>query len=509
MTFALIKGGKNMEKRYLFVILVFFISTSVFTLLHNNTLFCRNSPECDFSHVLPGYQEQISGTPLKYILISTESLAQVELRHYELLSQYWSPDDMVIPAQWRHNVDIYIPERAKKRHALVVVNNGINYEKGLQIHSKSIDFTQETLVNIARDTNTIVISISDIPNQYLTFQGDKKPLKEDESVSRSWALFMEAPEQRKLIPLNIPMVAALSQAIRLAKEELTQWNIHSFIITGISKRGWTAWLSAIADPDVEAIVPFAIDLLDIDASLEHIYQSYGGNWPITFYPYYQQGIDERIKSPEFSQLRQIIDPLRYLNTIYQSRLAIPKYIINASGDDFFVPDNTRFYYKKLPGIKSLRIVPNTSHYSIKEITEESLVPFINRFQSKKTLPQVFGLIHHNLLTVYFSEEPVKVVRWTANNPNSRDFRYACGIRYQPLTIAAPSNNRISITLNEPETGWEATYIEATFKDGYVATTQVYITPDDKYAQTAPPSINAACQTLPGRGLGENDRLNPH
>ncbi|EDH6694451.1 TPA: PqaA protein, partial [Salmonella enterica] len=23
-------------------------------------------------------------------------------------------------------------------------------------------------------------------------------------------------------------------------------------------------------------------------------------------------------------------------------------------------------------------------------------------------------------------------------------------------------------------------------------------------QTAPPSVNAACQTLPGRGLGEND-----
>ncbi|EGG0401322.1 hypothetical protein Q4X44_002530 [Salmonella enterica] len=87
-------------------------------------------------------------------------------------------------------------------------------------------------------------------------------------------------------------------------------------------------MSAIADPDVEAIVPFAIDLLDIDASLEHIYQSYGGNWPITFYPYYQQGIDEKIKSPTFTQLRQIIDPLRYLNTIYQPRLAIPKYIIN-------------------------------------------------------------------------------------------------------------------------------------------------------------------------------------
>lgn len=381
------------------------------------------------SHVLPDYREKISGTPLKYTLISTAPLAQVVVRHYELLSQHWSPDDMVTPAQWRHNVDIYIPETAKEHHALVVVNNGINYDKGVQITGKPGDFPQETLASIARDTNTIVISVSDIPNQYLTFQDDKKPLKEDESVSRSWALFMEAPEQRELMPLNIPMVTALSQAMRLAKKELTQWNINSFIITGISKRGWTT---------------------------------------------------------------------------YQPRLAIPKYIINASGDDFFVPDNTRFYYSKLPGVKSLRIVPNMNHYSINQFAEESLVPFINRFQSKKTLPQLIGLIHHHLLTVYFSEAPVKVVRWTANNPNARDFRYACGIRYQPLTIDIPANNKISITLNEPKTGWEATYIEATFNDGYVATSQVYITPDEKYPQTAPPSVNATCQTLPGRGLGEND-----
>lgn len=261
LAFALVKRGESMKKTYLVVIVLFFISTKVYTLLHNNIFFCRNSPECDLSHVLPDYREQISGTPLKYTLINTAPLAQVVVRHYELLSQHWSPDDMVTPAQWRHNVDIYIPETAKEHHALVVVNNGINYDKGVQITGKPGDFPQETLASISRDTNTIVISVSDIPNQYLTFQDDKKPLKEDESVSRSWALFMEAPEKRELMPLNIPMVTALSQAMRLAKKELTQWNINSFIITGISKRGWTTWLSAIADPDVEAIVPFAIDLL--------------------------------------------------------------------------------------------------------------------------------------------------------------------------------------------------------------------------------------------------------
>lgn len=124
--------GKH-EKRYLVVIVVLFISTNVYTLLHKNVFYCHNSPECDLSHVLPDYREQISDTPLKYTLISTVPLAQVVIRHYELLSQHWSPDDMVNPAQWRHNVDIYIPEKAKERHALVVINNGINYEKGVQI----------------------------------------------------------------------------------------------------------------------------------------------------------------------------------------------------------------------------------------------------------------------------------------------------------------------------------------------------------------------------------------
>ncbi len=48
---------------------------------------------------------------------------------------------------------------------------------------------------------------------------------------------------------------------------------------------------------LKQLFPSPLISLDIDASLEHIYQSYGGNWPITFYPYYQQGIDEKIKSP--------------------------------------------------------------------------------------------------------------------------------------------------------------------------------------------------------------------
>ncbi|QUG74860.1 hypothetical protein GKQ23_07560 [Erwinia sp. E602] len=58
-----------------------------------------------------------------------------------------------------------------------------------------------------------------------------------------------------------------------------------------------------------------------------------------------------------------------------------------------------------------------------------------------------------------------------------------------------------MTLPSQQQGWQATFVEATFRDGYVATTPVYITPDDKFPTVAPPQKGQACGTLPGRGLG--------
>lgn len=93
---------------------------------------------------------------------------------------------------------------------------------------------------------------------------------------------MADPAQRERLPLHVPMAASISQAIRLAKKELVQLDINKFIVTGASKRGWATWLTAVSDPDVDAIVPFVIDVLDTGKVMGNIYRSYGGNWPIAF-----------------------------------------------------------------------------------------------------------------------------------------------------------------------------------------------------------------------------------
>ncbi|EMC5281723.1 PhoPQ-regulated protein [Salmonella enterica subsp. enterica serovar Infantis] len=465
----------------------------------------ENNKNIDLTHVISDYRISLTSLPLDYSLLEKKQRPGVMLQRFNLNSQTWSPQGVVSPERWQNGVDIYIPDSAREKNALVVINNGSN-NNGSGTPVAPTNFNEEELSRIAIATRTVVISVSNVPNQVLSYQGVTTPLGEDNSVAYSWKLFIGDTHKYQDASLHIPMAASVSQAFRLAKKELTQQNINKFIVTGASKRGWAAWLTALSDPDVGAVVPFAMDLLNTQKSLEHMYQSYGKNWPVAFYPYYNQGIDQQVGTDKFARLMRLEYPLTYLNTDMGDRLKIDKYIINASGDDFYVPDNSHFYYGLLPGSKSLRVVPNSTHNGILSVAEQSLITFVNRFQEKQKLPEITENVQSRgdgkkELVVNFSEKPVAILQWTARNPAARDFRYACDIKYNSVPVSlATGDNTLSISLTTPDSGWQATYIEATFTDGYVATTQVYITPDEKYPETAPPSIDASCQTLPGRGL---------
>jgi PhoPQ-activated pathogenicity-related protein len=458
---------------------------------------------CDnFSEIISCYRGSLAAHPVQYYMTGSTMIEGIKINSYHMKSQSWSPDNLVSPREWLHDIDIYIPDAPKNETALIVINNGINYNSDGSNNNPTPDFNEDTLVKIASETNTIVISVSNIPNQYLTYKDNGESLKEDDSVAHSWSLFLQNPDKRKMMSLHIPMAASVSQTMRVAKIELEKWKINNFIVTGASKRGWATWLTALSDKNVKAIVPFVIDLLNTKPALEHMKKSYGNNWPIAFFPYYKESIDTKIDSFGFSKLMEIEDPLKYMDTAYRTQFDIPKYIVNASGDDFYVPDNPRFYYDKLPGQKSLRVVPNTNHYGIKKFTAESLIPFVRRFQENKALPIIQSSVRNNMLTVSFPEAPEKIVQWTAVNPVARDFRFACGINYTGTPIifhtAKGTPTVVNIPLINQTSGWRATYVEATFKDKFIATTQVYITPDGKYPTGAPPSPNETCRTLPGR-----------
>ncbi|VVO36739.1 PhoPQ-activated pathogenicity-related family protein [Pseudomonas fluorescens] len=459
---------------------------------------CFEAASHNFSEVLNCYKKAEASKPLIYTLKGTQVFPNVEKRSFELSSQQWSPQGMVSPEQWKHDVDIYIPRDALHGRALLVANDGTNIASDNEGISGPTDFTEAMALEVAHKTRTIVISVSNIPNQYLTYTDDGVARKEDASVAHSWKLFLEDPESRLFMSLHLPMMASVIKAMDLAQKELQPWQIKHFIASGASKRAWTAWLSAIADERINAIVPFVIDVLGTSKVLEHTYQTYGKSWPLAFYDYYQEGVIQQRETENFAKLLKIEDPLNYLDSAYADRLAIPKYIVNASSDDFFVPDNADFYFDQLPDPKTLRVAPNASHYGIKQFIENSLIPVINRWQQNRTLPTITTRSTMNQaqesISLQFSETPVKVTEWTALNPVARDFRHPCGIRYESNEIIPVDPLNAQVLIDTPDVGWKATFVEATFADGFVATTPVQVTPK-RYPTVVPPVTEPACKTL--------------
>ena len=459
---------------------------------------CFQNSGQDFSKVLSCYQQAGADQPLEYTSTGSTTFPGVERRRFELKSQSWSGHGMVSPADWSHTVDIYIPQVALQSQALLIANNGINVPTADKPVQPATDFTEKMALAIARQTNTIVVSVSNIPNQYLTYSDDGVARREDDSVAHSWALFIQQPEAQPFISLHIPMMQVLIKAMDLAQQELKPWQVERFIASGASKRGWAVWMAALTDNRVSAIAPFVIDILNTKTVLQHTYNAYGKSWPLAFNAYHHEGITRQIDTDNFAKLMQIEDPLLYAQNAANPKLDIPKYIVNASSDDFFLPDNARFYFDQLPGPKALRVAPNASHYGIQSFVESSLVTFINRMQQQRPLPTLTTLstpdAQGTSLTLSISEPTTKLVQWRALNPTDRDFRLPCGIRYEATEIDLPKGQDLTIKIPTPEQGWSATYVEATMADGLMISTPVQVLPQT-YPAWLPRQIEPACKNL--------------
>ncbi len=90
-------------------------------------------------------------------------------------------------------------------------------------------------------------------------------------------------------------------------------------------------MTGVADQRVAAVVPIVIDVANVDASLRHHVEAYGF-WAEAIGNYYQHKIMQRFDHPRLKELYRIVDP--YYNL---ERLDEPKFIVNASGDQFFLP----------------------------------------------------------------------------------------------------------------------------------------------------------------------------
>jgi PhoPQ-activated pathogenicity-related protein len=390
----------------------------------------------------------------------------------DLKSQTWRKTPQVDRPIWQHWLVIVKPDVVKHTTAFLRLGGGKNGEPAPGKASSQ-------MVLFAKSTNAVVADLGMIPNQPLVLDGDGKPRVEDDLIASCWIKYMDSGDATWLP--RLPMVKSAVRAMDAVTELLAgemggKTAIKNFVVSGGSKRGWTTWLTGVVDQRVLAIIPIVIDVVNVRACSMNHYAAYGF-WAPAIGDYTQHKIHERANSPHYAELLQIVDPYSY-----RDRLTMPKFIVNSSGDQYFPPDSSKFYFDDLKGTKCLRYVPNTNHSLSGSDAAESILAFYQAILNGKPLPRFsWKMQADGSIRVQTETAPSEVNVWQATNPKARDFRLlSIGPAYRKHVLEPQGNGVYLAKVDTPATGWTAFFVELIFPSGeknpYKFTTQVQIVP---------------------------------
>jgi PhoPQ-activated pathogenicity-related protein len=375
----------------------------------------------------------------------------------KLKSQTWRTEKDVDRPVWEHWLTITVPEKVTSNRAFLMIGGGS--------HNSSIPNGPDAVTDaIAQATGSVVAELKNVPNQPLVFHQDGQPRTEDDLIGYAWSQFLESGDATWLP--RLPMVKSAVRAMDCitefaASEEGGKRTINKFVVAGGSKRGWTTWMTGAADNRVEGIVPIVIDVANAEASLRHHAEAYGF-WSEAIGNYYQHNILQRFNHPRMKELYSIVDPY-----YYRERLTLPKYIVNGSGDQFFLPDSSQFYYAELKGEKLLRYVPNADHGLKNTDAVQSIAAFYHTILSGKPRPEYSWTFEADgTIRVLSKTKPTKVAMWQANNPKARDFRLmTIGPAFASTDLTPDANGVYVAPKAEDKPGWTATFVELTYDVG--------------------------------------------
>jgi PhoPQ-activated pathogenicity-related protein len=489
-----------------------------------NSSYCLADPKPCYSNLsevmncFVNYQDNA----YKYQIIEQKNENNLIVKTYILDSQKWPIGfhSDIPTTTWQHKLKIYIPTNVSHHKAMIYVGGGYNTnnkeEKIFSDSKEILDFS-----NIAIENKAVVAIIEDVPNQYLLINSTLK--KEDQILAYSYKKVMENPMENAYLAGHLPMVKSIVKAMDATQEILqSEHNIEikDFMMVGASKRGWAAWLAALEDNRVSSLAPIVIDILNVQKNIYHICKSYIKGCPPALRDYKNEDVLQHMNSNNFTELMKIEDPFNYLSLKdYNKQASIPKYIINAAGDDFYAPDSSKFYFKDLPGENHIRYLPKAMHYfagnpisdhlnNLKSINEALDNYFYFQIHNV-TLPEVNWQRSQGKIIIDSSIKPTKIKLWHATNDKERDFRFLnsytkfhttikfiltyvdkyfsislCDNCYYesdiPNNCTEGESCHIEAKLPFSNKGWQASFVELYYNiedRDFIVTTEIGITPD--------------------------------
>ena len=396
---------------------------------------------------------------------------------YDMLvtSGTWRSLSEVNKPLWQHWASVYVPDVITNDRALLFIDGGDNSTTppvGSQIDPYA--------GLIATGTGTVMIDLFSIPSQPLQFAGESFTRSEDAIIAYSWAKYLQTGDPTWLA--NLPMTRGAVRTMDAIMDFIGSpsggnVDISSFVVAGASKRGWTTWLASAVDPRVSFAIPIVADLLNMELSFAHHYAYYNGAFSAAVQDYVNAGVlnINNFGTDGIDSMLSIVDPYTYID-----RLTLPKLMIYASGDEFFTPDSWQFYYDELPGPKSIRYLPNSSHgISDPALLVDALGIMVSVLNNGDIPSYDFTQLSDGTIELTTPGVVTDAKLWQATNPNARDFRWpVIGAAFTSTPLTDLGGGVFHGNVPTPTKGWTAYFIEITIEnsigDAVKVTSGLYI-----------------------------------
>lgn len=375
-----------------------------------------------------------------------------------MISQQWLTEAEVNLPIWEHYMTITRPETILSDIGFLYITGGDKQDE-VPVGAPPTD------INRAIQSGTVVTTLYMVPNQPLVFIADEtRDRYEDQTIAYTWDKYLRSGDEKW--PLRLPMTKSAVRAMDtvthlLASAQGGGAEVDQFVVAGGSKRGWTTWTTAAVDHRVVAIMPIVIDLLNVEESFKHHYQVYGGYAP-AIGDYEDMGIMNWLGTPEFASLMDIVEPYEY-----RDRLQLPKFLLNSTGDQFFLPDSWKFYWDELSGEKHVRYVPNSDHSMGGTDVIESVDAWYHAVVHNVSMPRYsWDVDDDGTITVLTLDEPLEVLLWQASNPDGRNFMQdVIGRAYSSTPLREVEPGRYVAKVDAPAQGYTAYFVEMAFPSG--------------------------------------------
>ncbi|MCW3098316.1 MAG: PhoPQ-activated pathogenicity-related protein [Chthonomonadaceae bacterium] len=373
----------------------------------------------------------------RYTILAEEQLGRGILYDLELISQMWQG----IP--WRHRLQVFVPEEATVADiALLTIGADFgnpDYHRGVG------DLYTEA-------TGLICAFLFDVPNQPL-FEGKV----EDEIIAYTLAQCLDTGDMDwpLLLPMTRSAVRAMD-AVQALLHEKGRFAPQRFVVSGMSKRGWTTWLAAVADSRVAGIIPMVYDNLNLFAQMPHQHEVWT-EYSEQISDYTQYDLQARMQTPEGHCLAQIIDPYTY-----RDNLTLPKLIMNGANDRYWATDALNLYWDGLSGPKHVLYIPNSGHsLNDPQRVWSAALAFVHAVAAGTSLPSLeweFQETVSELQVIVQMETPASAARLWLAFSETLDFR-TCVWESIPLALTSEG---CTAAIPLPQSGCLAVFGEIEF-----------------------------------------------